>query len=203
MIVQPIPVGTRLIDTVADMGPSALAAARDCGAEGIIAYLGGNLTRDLIANAFALRLGIVPVNFSRGNAWAPSAQLGELDATTSTKRLVDLGVPTVGLYDWIDLEGCGSDPTAYLNACGRIVADQGRKAGLYVGSGGLLSGAQLYALPAFTGYWRSLSRGIPEPQCGFMLSQVYPSTMCGGTLVDFDFAARDFEGRAATWLFPD
>ena len=201
LVVAPIPVGSRLIDTVANLDD--LAKMQELvaqGVDGFIAYLGGNLTPKLLANAEQLRKGVVPVNFSRGDPWTPSEQLGELDGNASMKRLAGLGVPTVGLYDWLDLEGCSADPTSYLNRAAALIATQGRKAGLYVGAGGLLNGAQLYALPQITGYWRSLSRGIPEPQCGFMLSQLYPSTPCAGELVDFDFAQHDFESRAATWL---
>ena len=200
MIVSPIPVGTKLIDTVATLPLATLRAMGELGVRGVIAYLGGNLTPQLVGDCERAGFGVVPVNFSHAPGWIPSAQLGESDARNSTNHLSLLGIPTEGLYDWCDLEGAGGDPTTYLHAYSAIVADQGRKAGLYVGAGGLLSGAQLYALPGFTGYWRSQSRGIPEPQCGFVLDQLYPSVKCAGTLVDYDYAQQDFEGRSATWV---
>lgn len=200
--VRPIPVGTKLVDTTTELTPPRLNSLRAQGVEGVIAYLGGNLTPALLSACEVACIGVVPVNFSREPGWPPSVQLGESDAQNSVRRLSALGVPTEGLYDWCDLEGAGGDPTGYLNAWAAIVADGGRKAGLYVGAGGLLTGPELYALPGFTGYWRSLSRGIPEPQCGFMLSQLYPTTTCAGVEVDYDFACHDFEGRSATWLWP-
>ena len=201
-VVAPIPIGSRLVDTVAALTPAQLAAFKVGGIDGVIAYLGGNLTQTLLGAALAAGLGVCPVNFSRGETWIPSAALGAQDAAASATRLDVLGVPVEGLVDWCDLEGCGADPTAYLHAwAAQLLGDKkGRLAGLYVGAGGLLSGAQLYALPGFTRYWRSLSRGIPEPQCGFCMSQLFPTTTFNGVGIDYDFADRDFEGRAPTWL---
>jgi len=200
LVVAPIPVGAKLIDTIAPLGLGQLVSMREAGVEGVIAYLGGNLTPTLLEDAQQAKVGVVPVNFSRAEQWQPSAQLGQADAARSVRLLQALGVPLEGLYDWCDLEGCGSDPTGYLHGYAPIILSAGAKAGLYVGAGGLLSGTQLYALPGFTGYWRSQSRGIPEPQCGFVLSQLYPSVHCAGTLVDYDYAQHDFQGRSATWL---
>jgi len=64
---------------------------------------------------------------------------------------------------------------------------------------GLLTAEQLYALPGFTRYWRSLSN-VPEPQCGFVLNQVYPTTSFAGVSIDYDYAQLDYEARSATWL---
>lgn len=202
MIVAPIPVGARLVDSTG-LTPGICPALKAAGVDGLIGYLGGCLTPALVAAAMANRLGIVPVNYSHEEGWIPSAALGEADAVKSTRLLAALGIPMVGLVDWCDLEGAGADPTAYLNSWSEIVAEEARLAGLYVGAGGLLSGPQLYGLPRFTRYWRSLSMGIPEPQCGFCLDQLYPSTVCAGLLVDYNFAQQDFEGRVATWVVAD
>jgi len=199
-VVAAIPIGSRLVDTVASLGLATLRSMKRLGIDGVIAYLGGNLTPELLSDCHTVGMGVVPVNFSHKEGWIPSTQLGQADAEASIRHLSTLACPTEGLYDWCDLEGAGGDPTGYLRAWGSITADQGRKAGLYVGAGGLLTGPQLYSLPDFTGYWRSLSRGIPEPQCGYLLSQLYRSAYCAGTLVDYDYAQEDFEGRSATWL---
>ena len=169
------------------------------GFDGIIAYLGGNFTMPLLENATSIGMGVVPVNFSRAPGWIPTAELGEQDATSSTAKLAALGVPTDGLVDWCDLEGAGADPTAYLNAWSNVVSSDGRLSGLYVGSGCVLSGPELYALPKFTRYWRSLSL-VPEPACGFCMTQLYPTTTFAGVSVDVDFACKDFENRSATWI---
>jgi hypothetical protein len=203
LLVAPIPVSKRLVDTIATLDLAALSRMKNAGAEGIIAYLGGNLTRQLIADATGLGLGLVPVNFAHSQGWIPTAQLGKSDASASVQRLTMLGIPVAGLVDWIDIEGCGADPTDYINAAAQEIAGDGagRLAGEYVGAGGLLTGAQLWALPKIVRYWHSCSSGIPEPQGGFSLVQLFPpNQLCGGIQVDWDFAGRDFGGRAATWL---
>lgn len=203
LVVTAIPVGTRLVDTVAAYSVAALRAYKDAGAEGIIGYLGGNLTPDAIENALGLDMGVVPVNFSHAEGWTPTADLGALDAQASVRRLFALGVPLKGLDDWCDVEGCGGDPTAYCAAwCANVTSDgAGRNPGEYVGAGALLSGHQHYLLP-FKGYWHSCSRAIPEPDCGFKMFQLYPpnQNVVGAAQVDWDFVARDFQGRAPTWL---
>lgn len=207
LAVQPIPVRTRLVDTIAVYSAATLRALKDAGAEGIIGYLGGNLTPDAIENALALDLGIVPVNYSHVEGWLPSADLGAADATNSVKRLFALGVPIAGLDDWCDVEGCGGDPTSYCSSWCSIVAGDGagRVPGEYIGAGAMLTGRAHYLLP-FRGYWHSCSRSIPEPDCGFKMFQVYPPNQTvalvgGGSVeVDWDFVGRDFQGRAPTWL---
>ena len=153
--VSTIPVGARLFDTIASLSLQQLTALHKLGFDGIIAYLGGNFTMPLLENAAtSIGMGVVPVNFSRAPGWIPTAELGEQDATSSTAKLAALGVPTDGLVDWCDLEGAGADPTAYLNAWSNAMSSR-RKigSGLYVGSGYVLSGPELYALPRFTRYW--------------------------------------------------
>ncbi len=200
-IVAAIPIGTRLIDTVSSLTPTQLTAFKAGGIDGVVAYLGGNLTQTFLGAALAAGLGVCPVNFSRADPWIPTASLGTQDAAASASRLDALGVPVEGLVDWCDLEGCGADPTAYLHAwAAQLLSDKkGRLAGLYAGAGGLLSAAQLFALPGFTRYWRSLSN-VPEPQCGFVLNQLYPTTTFQGVGIDYDFAQQDYAGRSATWL---
>lgn len=198
--VAPIPVGTRLVDTVAAYTTEFLDALVAAKVDGPIMYLGGNATPSAIAGAHARGMGVVFVNFSHKEGWLPSVQLGQSDAAQSVRLLTTLGVPTEGLVDWCDLEGCGGDPTGYLDAWCATVAQQGRIAGLYVGAGGLLSAQQLYALP-FTRYWQSESE-VPAPACGFCQWQLYshPQSTVGGVPVDFDFAGEDKRGRFATWL---
>ena len=201
MIVSAIPIGARLVDTTAGLTLAELKAMRAGGIEGLIAYLGGNLTPQLLEDALSADLGVCPVNFSRGELWMPTATLGKQDAAVSLTHLAALKCPVAGLVDWCDLEGSGGNPTSYLDAWSEELLGDGaqRVAGLYVGAGGLLTGVQLYALPGFTRYWRSLSN-VPEPDCGFVLNQLYPTTAFNGTPVDYDFAQLDYRGRAATWL---
>lgn len=200
LIVAPVPVGARLVDSVG-LTPALITKLAPY-VDGFIAYLGVNFTDAAIAAASAAGKGMIPVNESRDTDWIPSAALGAQDADVSVMRLRALQVPFAGLYDWIDVEGCGANPTAYIDAAAAGIVSATRKAGGYVGAGALLSGAQWYARPNLTGYWHSLSRGIPEPQCGFQLVQLYDTTSLEGLDVDYNFAQRDFNGRQATWLFP-
>lgn len=207
LYVAAIPVGARLVDTVGPLDRSHCAQLYAGGIEGIIAYLRGNLTPQLVDDATSEGLAVAPVNFSRASGWLPSSQLGELDARRSVEAMVALSLPVRGLHDWCDVEDVGADPTAYLRAwCAALSADgAGRLAGEYIGSGTLLGGHAHYLLP-FVGYWRGQSREIPEPDCGFMLDQAYPETAAlprGGTLpfaVDYNQARHDFKGRAPTWI---
>ena len=202
MIVAPIPVSSRLADTIAVLTPSALADLQAHGIDGVIAYLGHNLTAALVDACAAAHMGLVPVNVSRGEGWIPTAALGTADARASVAALTALGVPVAGLDDWCDVEGCGADPTAYARAwCAElVVGGDGRRPKAYVGAGALLGGHAWYALP-FVGYWHSCSAQIPEPDCGFQLDQIYPpNQMCGSVQIDYNFARRDFHGRAPTWL---
>lgn len=199
MRVVDIPVGSRLVDSVS-CNPTHVAGLKAAGVDGLIAYLGGNLTAELLSAAHGEGMGVVPVNFSRGVGWVPSPGEGQVDAKTTLNRLFALAIPLVGLVDWCDLEGCGADPTGYLDEWGMVVEAEQVIAGLYLGSGCLLTPAQAYALPHFHRYWHALSRGIPEPACGFVLGQLFPTTACAGVSVDFDFAQHDFQGRTATWV---
>jgi hypothetical protein len=195
-----IPPGARLYDTIAPLTTTALRALKEAGADGVIAYLGGNLTAEALADAHGLGLGVCPVNYSRAQGWTPSATLGEGDATTSLLRLTKLGIPTEGLVDACDLEEPGAgDLDGYVQAWCHVVGDQGRLAGAYVGAGLGRTGAQIYGWP-FTRYWRSCSI-VPEPGCSWSMIQLYPpNQMRGGLQVDIDVACHDFRGRAWTWL---
>jgi hypothetical protein len=202
MIVAPIPMAARLVDTDEPLTPTDLAAFKDAGIDGIVAYLGGNLSSELVANANALKMGIVPVNFSHAPGWLPSADLGTADAERSVRLLAGLGVPLQGLDDWCDIEGCGGEPTAYCTSwCQTVLGDgAGRVPNEYIGEGSQLTGHQSYLLP-FLGYWKGGSAGIEEPDCGWKMVQLYPlDQTLAGKRVDYDFVQRDFKERAPTWL---
>jgi hypothetical protein len=202
MIIAPIPIRSLLIDTIGELSIPNLTAARNSGAEGVIAYLGGNLTAQAVANCFGMNLGLVPVNYSRADGWIPTADLGTEDARKSVASLSALGLPMLGLDDWCDVEGCGADPTAYCEAWWNIVAHDGagRNGKMYVGAGTLLGGPQLYDLP-FTGYWRSGSQ-VSEPGCGVQMVQLFPfdRQLSSGIQVDWNVTQWDKKNRAPNWI---
>lgn len=201
LIVQPIPVAARLVDTIARLTPTQLREMHDAGVDGVIAYLGRNLDTELLANAGALGMGVVPVNESRAPGWIPTADMGASDAAASAARMAALGVPMDGLDDWCDVEGCGGDPSAYCAEwCATLTHDgSGRVPKAYVGAGSLLTAERWY-LMRFRGYWHSCSASIPEPKCGFQMVQLFPPNQpLAGTTVDYDVACRDYLSRAPTW----
>jgi len=205
MIVAPVPAGTKLADTIAPLDIPTLKAFLADGIRGVIAYLNGNLTEQLLTNCMSLGMGVIPVNFSHQSGWIPTATLGAQDGAASLRALKALGVPLVGLNDWIDIEGCGADPTLYIDSYAQTITGNasGIVPGEYVGAGGLLNAQKLYALPGVHAYWHSCSQGIPEPECGFVMVQLPPPNIIvpgTRTEVDYDFACRDFRGRAPTWL---
>jgi hypothetical protein len=205
VVVQSIPSGSRLYDTIAPYTPTTLAALKSAGADGVIGYYGGNLTTDAVAAAHAIGLGVVGVSYSRAPGWTPTAVLGRLDAVATLAHLALLALPrsTAGLLmrDWADVEGVltGVDPTPYLDARAAAIVAGGLLAGIYVGAAAGLAAAPLYALPQVTGYWRSGS-DVPTPACEWMLTQCRPLDQTrAGIDVDVDFAEHDLRGRSATW----
>lgn len=204
MRVEVIRPGTRIYDTVMAHTPATLRALKDDGADGVALYLGGNATADTVANAHALAMGVMFVNYSRGEGWLPSAAIGEGDAVASVKRLTALGVPMAGLFDWCDLEGAGGNPDGYLDAWAHVVTDVGRLSGMYVGAGAGASGHELYRRPQFVGYWQAGSIIPTAPDCGWMLEQIYPLNLQrGGMGVDISFSRHDWKNRAPTWVVGD
>jgi hypothetical protein len=204
LAVKPIPIRANLVDTEETLTLDMIRGIKADGNHGIIAYLGGNLTPELIENCASENMGLVPVNFSRAAGWTPTANLGEIDAMASLRRLAMLGLPTVGLNDWCDLEGCSSDPTEYCKAwCGvELGSTTGIVPASYGGAEMMLTGRQWFLLP-FRGYWHGDSRRVPEPDCGFQLIQLFPPNQhVAGAQVDYTIAQRDWEGRAPTWIVP-
>jgi len=204
MNVVPIPVGSMGFDTDTQLTADTAAKLAAAGASFVVRYLGSITSTELVAIQ-AAGLGVSLVTFARPPGWMPSAAMGAEDGANDVARLHTLGVPP-GMVIWIDLEGSGGsapDTEAWVNARSAALVAAGYLAGLYVGDGCVLGGAELYSLPHITRYWRGFNAGIPTPECGFCQMQLFPpDQVVDGVQVDIDFVQKDYNGRLPTMLKP-
>ena len=124
------------------------------------------------------------------------------DGPRTVEELKALQIPA-GVTVWLDIESIGADVSPQhvidsINSWADAVIAGGFQPGLYVGAGVGLTASQLYALRVVR-YFRSMSL-VPEPACGFSMSQYGPSFTIAGTLVDIDLAHEDYRGRRATFV---
>jgi hypothetical protein len=168
----------------------------------VVRYLGSVTTLE-ITDILESGLGLQLVTFSRVPGWMPTVEMGTEDGRTDVLRLQALGIPS-GMLVWIDLEGSSGDAAdtmAWINARAQILVQTGYVAGLYVGSQSVLNAVQLYALPDISRYWRAFNQGIPEPQCGWCQTQLFPpNQQLGGVEVDWNYTQTDFKGRVPMML---
>jgi hypothetical protein len=202
MIVKPAPFPSLGADMVTVLDAVRCAALRGNGIAFVVRYL-DSLTQGELETILASGLGCSFVSYAPPGGWIPSEIFGEQGGAQAVRELKALGVPQ-GATCWTDLEGVSEDaPAANVEAWGNaragVIQAAGYDAGLYVGAGAGLTAEQLYAL-AFDRYWKSLSR-VPEPECGWSLIQLYPTTTIGGTAVDIDCVQKDYRGRlpAMVW----
>jgi hypothetical protein len=203
MQIAPVPVGSRGADMVTVLTSSTAAGLKALGYDFVVRYLGG-LSFTELSEILSAGLGCQLVTYSRAPGWLPTAAMGASDGANDVAQLKALGVPE-GVLLWIDLEGSGDDATdtaGWVEARAAAIVAAGYVAGLYVGSGCVLDGPQLYALGSVTRYWRAYNAGIPEPDpAGFCQYQLFPGEMTvGGVLVDIDFAQQDYKGRVPIML---
>jgi hypothetical protein len=203
MQVTAVPVGSKGFDTVTVLTAGSAAALKAAGANFVVRYLGG-ITPSELSEIVSTGLGCQLVTYSRAPGWLPTAAMGTSDGTNDVAQLQALGVPGGALL-WIDLEGSGgdaADTAAWVTARAAEIVAAGYIAGLYVGSGCVLNGTQLYDLVDITRYWRAFNSGLPEPlPCGYCQFQLYPPNQpVAGVEIDYDYSAFDYEGRAPTML---
>ena len=209
--VQPIPVGSRLVDSAAaQWSASDCATLKAHGVDGVIGYF-ESLTPQKVLNILNAGLGLSFVGYARKPmTWDPSAQMGADDAGAAITKVAALasacGFDPAGLVQSLDLEGCRGNvdqTTAYVTAFGQVTMSQGKQpGGLYVGDSQPLDGAQLYAISTINHYWKSFSR-VPEVTCGWQVIQLWKSQPAPGGLpfeVDYNVAQMDWHDRQSTWL---
>lgn len=201
MIVREAEWGAVGFDTIAKLSFDQLAILRR-SVRFRVAYL-GNIDRPEVDNTLRAGLALMFVTFSRKVGWSPTAELGDQDGAQDVAHLTALDLPVRGHTVWNDLEGCSGtvDTTsAWANNRALRHLNFGVKPGLYVGAGQALNGHQLYALKDVS-YWQSCSRGVPEPDCGFQMQQMYkPNQTIAGVEIDLNILRHDFLGRLPFWI---
>ena len=189
-------VGSRLVDSVALVQTPAMAQKlKASGVDGVIQYL-GTVTPKVIENIIGAGMGFMPVTYA--DTWDPSVTIVHLNT---------LGLPQ-GCDVWFDIESVTTKSSSQLitaiNAWAHAIAAEGFAPCMYVGAGVLLTSQELYSLGVVR-YWKGLSRivdragQLAEPECGWCMTQLYPSVTWGGMYVDVNFVQQDYHGRLPTW----
>ncbi|PSR20082.1 MAG: hypothetical protein C7B45_16655 [Sulfobacillus acidophilus] len=201
MITYALPPGTKAVD-LSSTGHAA-TWYQALLAQGIAAVFLDAATPGVLADiATALSMGLA-VGLFQGYytpAWAvPSTAAQRAAAIVAIAQ--QAGFPahaTVPVTLWLDLEACGGVPAttiyAWVTNWGQVVQAAGYQAGVYVGAGQPLSGAQLYALPTITAYWRSASQVPDVPTRGYQLVQGVWNQSVDGVAVDYDTVQADAKG---------
>ena len=162
-----------------------------------------NLSGQEAADILNSGLALMPVQHVRAAGWSPDQDLGQQDGREAVSLAQTIGFPA-GVNVWCDLEEVNTsskmrDVLDYCRAWYRAVGASGYLPGLYIGTGTLLTGQQLFDLP-FRHYWRS-SSSVPElPKRGYQLIQFSPTIQLNGISVDLDVALPDNRGDSARWI---
>jgi glycoside hydrolase-like protein len=148
-------------------------------------------------------LALMPVQHARSPGWSLNASLGQEDGQEASANAKAIGFP-IGVSVWCDLEEVNASARAqdvmdYARAWHQAVGGAGYSPGLYVGTGTLLTGQQLFGLP-FRHYWRASSRVPDIPNRGYQLIQFSPAIQLNGIAVDLDVTLPDHRGDSARWL---
>jgi hypothetical protein len=206
-IVEPVP-DCFLLDTDQKLSRSAMQAALNCGAKGLIRYIGlgmnpgaEDIDAEELSDAMFMGLGVMLVQHVRFEGWHPSALMGETDGTVACRHAKAAGY-LEGASLWDDLEGIlgtGQETVAYANAKFSEVEKQGFLQGEYVGFQVPLDGHQLFSNLHARSYWKSLSN-VPEVVTrGYCMLQM-GGIVLGGVDYDLDFHQADKLGGRAMWM---
>ena len=189
MLAAPAPFPALGVDCVTVLTADSATALRSQGIRFACRYL-GSLTPVELTDILAAGMMVSPVTYA-----------DQFDGAASVAELRALGIP-LGVTVWLDVEGVGTMVPAIviakINTWAYAVSSAGYQPGLYVGANGVLSAAELYALNVVR-YWRSMSL-VPEPACGFCMTQLQPTTMIDGVSVDVDVVGHDYRGRLPTMV---
>ena len=188
------------VDTIATLTTTNVTALKAAGYIFAVRYLGG-LTVSEVYDILAGGMALMPVTYSRGGGWTPSAMLGVSDGNSTVASLHALGLPK-GITVWCDLEGMGgvaADTIAYANAWAVAVKAAGYIPGAYIGAGIPLNSSEIYKL-VVSAYWHSCSQVPDVDTCGYMMIQLYPpNAIICGVEVDIDVIESDHKNRLPIW----
>jgi hypothetical protein len=183
-------VGARGTDCVTSLTPGTAVAFKTTGIDFSVRYL-GTVTPGELQGILDAGLAFMPVTYA-----------DRFDGPTAVAECKALGLP-LGITVWLDAEGLSKMPTAdviaKINAWATAVKAAGYEPGLYVGDSVPLTAQELYALGVVR-YWRSMSM-VPEPRCGFCMTQVQPTQNWRGVgvPVDLNMIGADYFMRRPTW----
>lgn len=174
-------------------------ALQASGVDAVAGYLGA-MTVPRLAALLDAGMAYVPVSFAGEYNDGPADEMAQLRA---------LGI-VAGVTVWLDLEGMAAfhaEPSVLIgkiNAWALAVEAAGYVPGLYVGVPQPLTSSELGAL-AVKRYWRGQGsvrdrrNALAEPTPGWCMTQMFPSVVRGGVLVDCNMVGQDYKGRVPTW----
>lgn len=198
LLAQPARVGARGIDCLTSLTPNSAAALKAAGIDFVVRYLGSINPVELavIVNA---GLAFMPVTFGNSH-----------DGPTAVSQCNALNLPATTTV-WIDVEGKTAWDTSpnvladNINKWCDSVSTAGFMPGMYVGEPQPFTSQQLYSLKTVR-YWKGQGRcvdhsgALAEPNCGWCVTQLWPSVTWAGTWVDVNFIGEDYEKRVPNWV---
>lgn len=204
IVAKPIPVGSRLIDSLpfSQSDGHQAAALRASGVEGVALYL-GVASAACVEACYAAGLGVVGVTLAQ----APE----HYDGHAAVAHAKAMGLAS-GTSLFLDVEG----PTVYKTPPNVLIPAIDKWAdeiapdflpGIYLGSPQPLTQDELTALHVVR-YWRAPARVVDRfgksfdgPAPGWCMFQGWPQMMWrdSGVFVDVDFVYEDFRGRVPVW----
>jgi hypothetical protein len=197
-IVEPARVGARGTDSVTLIDTATRAAnLKASDVDFVLQYL-GSVTSSVIDNILGQGMAFMPVTYA-----------DRFDGPTTVAELTSIGCPK-GCSVFLDVESLAPsmNTTALMLSIddwATAVQAAGYLAMMYAGANALLTSQELWDRKV-TGYWKSLSRVtdrnglLAEPECGWMMHQLYPSVMRGGVWSDINFIQQDYRGRVPAWV---
>lgn len=202
--IESVPVDSRVADSLPFSQGGTPKLAAGLAASGVDAFAGylGAVTPAILAAVLTSGMGFIPVTF--GGAY----NNGFADELA---QLRNLGIPG-GATVFLDMEGLAAaheDPVTLIgkvNAWADGITAAGYLAGLYAGVPQPLTSDELWKLRV-SRYWkgqgslRDRNNQLAEPTgCGFCMTQMYPSVVRAGVLVDCSMVGQDFKGRTPTMV---
>lgn len=203
MQIESARVGAIVVDSLPFSEAGDVKQARALKAAGVSCLVGylGVIDRDRLAAALDAGLAFLPV--TRAGAYSNGA-------ADELAQLAALGIPH-GTTVWLDVEGpqaFHSDPSELAVAINRwadAIGASGYQPALYVGVPQPLTSAELSALHVVR-YWRGQGsirdrhNALAEPSRGWTMTQVWPSIVMGGTLVDANIVGEDYHRDVPSWV---
>lgn len=199
LVARPADPGTYAVDSLAfSIGATAgeATALAQNGVGAVFGYLGA-MNHERLAHVHDAGMAMMPVTFG-----------GRLDGDAAAAQLHALGIPP-GVHVWLDVEGppifaMGAGLIPRIAAWCTAVRNAGYVPAGYIGSPQPLTSEELWKLP-FKLYWRGQGsirdryNALAEPDCGWCMTQSFPSFKKAGVLVDAEIVGQDYHRRAPVW----